>query len=93
MAESPVENSADIEALENARVRTVDELNEEIGAIIESTEDVHFDYVVGDVTDHRAVNGHVHFDLDYDDASIHCIIFEFRRADTTDDPESGYTHN
>lgn len=89
MAESPVENSADIDALEDASVRTVDELNDEIAATIESTDDLYFDYVVGDVTDHRAVNGHVHFDLDNDDASIHCIIFGSRRAGTTDDIDDG----
>ena len=89
MAESPVETPADVDALEDATVRTVDELNDEIAAIVESTEDLHFDYVVGDVTDHRDVNGHVHFDLDYEDASIHCIIFGSRRTDTTDNIKDG----
>jgi len=88
MAESPAEPTADVDALADATVCTVDELNDEISDIVEAA-DGYFDYVVGDVTDYRDVNGHVHFDLDYDDASIHCIIFGSRRSRTTDELEEG----
>ena len=88
MAESPAEPTADVDALADATVCTVDELNDEISDIVKAA-DGYFDYVVGDVTDYRDVNGHVHFDLDYEDACIHCIIFGSRRSRTTDAFEEG----
>ena len=91
MADAPgdVSEPAPVEGLEDATVRTVDELNEAIAGVLEDAPDLYFDYVVGEVTDYRDVNGNVHFDLDFAEASIHCVVFGFRRGGTVDDLESG----
>jgi len=89
MAESPAEYSAENDALDDAMVRTVDELNGDIASVVEGADGLAFDYVVGDVSGYRDSTGHVHFDLDYDGSSIHCVVFSFRRTETTDSLEEG----
>lgn len=69
-------------------VVTVAHLNDDIATLIDDA-DLQHDYVVGDVSDCGAASGHVHFDLVYDDASIHCVLFGFRRDGTKTDPEEG----
>lgn len=68
---------------------TVADLNGDIGTLLENTTDLRFDYVVGDVSDHGVANGHEHFDLTHDDASIHCVTFSFRRDGVSNPPEEG----
>jgi len=75
--------------LDSDDVVTVETLNDEIAAVIESAGELNHDFVIGDVSDCRVANGHVHFDLDHGDASIHCVLFGFRRGGTADEPEEG----
>lgn len=70
-------------------VVTVAQLNDDIATLIDDATDLQHDYVVGDVSDCSAASGHVHFDLVYGDASIHCVLFGFRRDGTKADPEEG----
>jgi exodeoxyribonuclease VII large subunit len=70
-------------------VVTVAQLNGDIAALVDGATDLQHDYVVGDVSDCSAASGHVHFDLVYDDASIHCVLFGFRRNGTRTEPEEG----
>lgn len=81
---------SEIDGLEDETVITVDGLNYAISDVIDAaTDDLYFDYVVGDVSDFRDVNGNVHFDLDHGSASIHCVLLEFRREWVNDDLEDG----
>lgn len=91
MAKSPTDTTdgSPPEALEEATVYTVAELNDDIATVLDTAEDIFFDYIVGEVTDARDVNSHLHFDLDHDDASIHCVVFGFRRSNLTDDLDDG----
>ncbi len=68
-------------------VVTVASLNAEIASVIEARADLNHDYVVGDVSDLSESNGHVHFDLVYEEASIHCVLFGFRRNGASIEPE------
>lgn len=80
----------EIDGLEDQTVLTVDGLNTAISDVLETPpDDLYFDYVVGDVSDCHAVNGHLHFDLDHGDATIHCVVFEYRRDRVPDDLDDG----
>jgi exodeoxyribonuclease VII large subunit len=81
--------AADVDALADASVCTVADLNDDIADVVETSDALYFDYVVGDVTDYRDVNGHVHFDLDEDDASLHCVVFGSRRGGLPEDLTAG----
>jgi len=74
--------------LDSDDVVTVETLNDEIADLIDDQTDLNHDYVVGDVSGCRDSNGHVHFDLVFEDASIHCVLFGFRRSQTTVEPEA-----
>lgn len=78
MSDSDASVPADT-ALDSKDVVTVSSLNAELATVIEESTTLHHDYVVGDVTDCGLANGHVHFDLVDGDASIHCVVFGFRR--------------
>jgi exodeoxyribonuclease VII large subunit len=80
---------SDIEELEGKETVTVDTLNTEISEVLETSDHLYFDYVIGDVSDFGVSNGNVHFDLDHEDASIHCVLFEYRREWVTDDLDDG----
>nr|WP_277347961.1 exodeoxyribonuclease VII large subunit [Haloarcula argentinensis] len=61
-------------------------MNEDIGAVVESADQLAFDYVVGDVSDYGvSSNDHVHFDLVHEGSTIHCVLFGYKqsRLDTT----------
>lgn len=75
--------------LDSDDIVTVGQLNSELSTLVESATDLHHDYVVGDVTDDRVANGHLHFDLVHDGVSIHCVVFgvENRRLSTMPDSE------
>lgn len=73
--------------LQSDDVVTVDQLNAEIASVIESAAMPHHDYVVGDVTDCGVANGNVHFDLVAEEASIHCVLFGFRRDSVGTEPD------
>lgn len=85
---SDAESPPDAEAtLDSDDVVTVETLNTEIADVIDDQVDLHHEYVVGDTSDVSDVNGNLHFDLVYEDASIHCVLFGFRRGPTTVEPE------
>ncbi|GGK77281.1 exodeoxyribonuclease VII large subunit [Haloarcula sebkhae] len=74
------------EALQTERITYVDTLNEDIGAVVESADQLAFDYVVGDVSDYGvSSNDHVHLDLVHSGSTIHCVLFGYKRStiDTT----------
>ena len=79
--------SSTFSELESDDVVTVDELNAEIASVIDSAAVPHHDYVVGDVTDCGVANGNVHFDLVAEEASIHCVLFGFRRDAVGTEPD------
>jgi len=64
--------------LDSDDVVTVATLSEEIGEVIEDRPELDHEYVVGDASDCRESNGHLHFDLVAAEASIHCVVFGFR---------------
>ena len=64
--------------LDSDDIVTVATLNDEIAAVIDENQELTHDYVVGDASDCREANGHLHFDLVSGDASIHCVVFGFR---------------
>ncbi|MFC7043834.1 exodeoxyribonuclease VII large subunit [Halonotius sp. GCM10025705] len=64
--------------LDSDDIVTVATLNDEIAAVIDEKQELTHDYVVGDASDCREANGHLHFDLVSGDASIHCVVFGFR---------------
>jgi exodeoxyribonuclease VII large subunit len=73
------DSTADTEVdLDSDDIVTVATLNEEIAGVIDDTGTLNHEYVVGDVSDCREANGHLHFDLVADNASIHCVIFGVR---------------
>jgi len=77
MAEADV-SAADTVELDSDDIVTVGTLNDEIAELIDESHELNHDYVVGDASDCREANGHLHFDLVADNASIHCVVFGFR---------------
>ena len=88
MAEADVP-AADTVELESDDIVTVGTLNDEIAELIDGNHELNHDYVVGDASGCREANGHLHFDLVADNASIHCVVFRFRykRLNATPDEE------
>lgn len=80
---------SEIEEFEGKEAVTVDTLNAQISEVLEASDHLYFDYVIGDVSDFSISNGNVHFDLDHGDASLHCVLFEYRREWVTDDLDDG----
>lgn len=85
---------ADRSSIESADLNTDDvvtvaTLNEEIAEVVEDNIALSHDFIVGDVSDCSESNGHIHFDLVYDDSSIHCVLFGFRRGGASIEPEEG----
>ncbi|WP_434531646.1 exodeoxyribonuclease VII large subunit (plasmid) [Haloarcula sp. NS06] len=69
------------EALQTERITYVDTLNEDIGAVVESADQLAFNYVVGDVSDYGvSSNDHVHLDLVHEGSTIHCVLFGYKRS-------------
>jgi len=87
MAEADLSQAADVD-VDSDDVVTVETLNDEIADLIDDQTDLNHDYVVGDVSGCRDSNGHVHFDLVFGEASIHCVLFGFRRSQTTVEPRA-----
>ena len=77
MANADVTTDA-VAELDSDDVVTVATLNEEIAAVIDDRRELNHDYVVGDASDCRESNGHLHFDLVFDGTSIHCVVFGVR---------------
>ena len=77
MANADVTTDA-VAELDSDDVVTVATLNEEIAAVIDDRRELNHDYVVGDASDCRESNGHLHFDLVFDSRSIHCVVFGVR---------------
>ena len=71
-------SAAETVELDSDDIVTVATLNDEIAAVIDENPELAHDYVVGDASDCREANGHLHFDLVAGDASIHCVVFGFR---------------
>ncbi len=71
-------SAAETVELDSDDIVTVAALNDEIAAVIDENPELAHDYVVGDASDCREANGHLHFDLVAGDASIHCVVFGFR---------------
>lgn len=86
MAKTDVEGGLET-SLASEDVVTVGQLNAELAMVVESATEVHHDYVVGDVTDCGVANNNVHFDLVANDASIHCVLFGFRRDSIGTEPD------
>lgn len=71
-------------------VSFVDSLNDDIATVIEDTDHLEFDYLVGDVSDYGiSSNDHAHFDLVHNDSSIHCVCFQYRLPQIDADLEDG----
>ncbi|MDS0260554.1 exodeoxyribonuclease VII large subunit [Haloarcula sp. S1CR25-12] len=78
------------ERLDSEAVTFVNTLNGDIGSLIEATDELHFEYLVGDVSDHGvSSSNHTHFDLVHEDSTIHCVIFSFRHSTIDVDLEDG----
>jgi|APHM01.1.fsa_nt_gi Exonuclease VII, large subunit len=71
-------SAAETVELDTDDIVTVATLNDEIAAVIDQNHELTHDYIVGDASDCREANGHLHFDLVAGDASIHCVVFGFR---------------
>ena len=87
MADADLSQAMEVD-LDSDDVVTVETLNDEIAKLIDDQTDLNHDYVVGDVSGCRDSNGHIHFDLVFGDASIHCVLFSFRRNWVTVEPEA-----
>ena len=87
MADADLSQAMEVD-LDSDDVVTVETLNDEIAKLIDDQTDLNHDYVVGDVSGWRDSNGHIHFDLVFGDASIHCVLFSFRRNWVTVEPEA-----
>ena len=86
MANADVTTDA-VAELDSDDVVTVTMLSEEIGDVIEDHPELDHEYVVGDASDCRESNGHLHFDLVAGEASIHCVVFGFRRQQLNAKPD------
>ena len=88
MAEADVSTTETAE-LDSDDIVTVATLNDEIAAVIDESRELNHDYVVGDTSDCREANGHLHFDLVAGDASIHCVVFgvRYKSLNATPDEE------
>jgi len=79
----------DTTPLDGDDVVTVASLNDEIATLVEGNPATDHEFVVGDISDCDEANSNVHFDLVYDDASIHCVLFGYRRGGASVEPEEG----
>jgi exodeoxyribonuclease VII large subunit len=70
-------------------VVTVATLNGEIANVVEDNLALSHDFIVGDISDCTESSGHIHFDLVHNESSIHCVLFGFRRSETSVTPEEG----
>ncbi|MFB6232675.1 MAG: exodeoxyribonuclease VII large subunit [Haloarculaceae archaeon] len=88
MAEAD-ESAAETVELDSDDIVTVATLNDEIAAVVDESQELGHDYVIGDASDCRKANGHLHFDLVSGNASIHCVVFgvEYKRLNATPDGE------
>jgi len=78
--------------LETENITFVDALNDEIADLVENTDHLQYDYILGDISDYGvSSNGHGHFDLVHEDVSLHCVVFANRLDRVADDIEDG-TH-
>jgi len=78
------------ERLDTDAVRFVDSLNDDIATVVEAADELHFDYLVGDVSDCGvSSSNHTHFDLVHEDSTIHCVLFGFRRSTVNVDLDDG----
>jgi exodeoxyribonuclease VII large subunit len=86
MANQDASVSDDIES-HNSDIVTVETVNNEIADLLEQSHTITHEYIVGDVSDCRTANGHLHFDLVSGDASIHCVIFSVQHQQLTATPD------
>ncbi|MFC7138510.1 exodeoxyribonuclease VII large subunit [Halosimplex aquaticum] len=76
--------------LETENITFVDDLNDEIADLVETSDHLDYDYICGDVSDYGvSANGHGHFDLVHDEATIHCVVFASRLDRVGADIEDG----
>ena len=73
--------------LDSDDVVTVATLSDEISDVVEDHPELDHEYVVGDVSDCGQSNGHLHFDLVAEEASIHCVVFGFRAQQLNANPD------
>ena len=86
MANADVTTDA-VAELDSDDVVTVATLSEEIGEVIDDHPELDNEHVVGDASDCRESNGHLHFDLIAGETSIHCVVFGFRRQQLNAKPD------
>jgi exodeoxyribonuclease VII large subunit len=68
----------------------VNEINTQIADLIEGTQTLAHEYILGDISDYGvSSNGHGHFDLVHEDSSFHCVVFRSRLDELQDDIEQG----
>jgi len=76
--------------LDTENLAFVDELNADIATHIETSPGLEYEYIIGDISDYDvSANGHGHFDLVHDDATIRCVVFQSRRNRVEDTVEDG----
>ena len=92
--ESGTDEAVDVQAyhdtLDSENIAFVDALNDEIAAVVENTPELAYDYVLGDVSGYGvSSNGHGHFDLVHEDATVHCVVYAFKLRTLDLDIENG----
>jgi exodeoxyribonuclease VII large subunit len=88
MGTEPADDHATLaERLGTDDVTFVDTLSDDVATLVENADHLQFDYLVGDISDYgTSSNGHAHFDLVHDNASIHCVCLEYQLPRIDADP-------
>jgi exodeoxyribonuclease VII large subunit len=87
----PTDDIAALSAeLDTDSITFVDSLNTEIAEIVENTQTLEYEYIVGDISGYgTSSNGHGHFDLVHENSTLHCVVFRSRLDRLQDDIENG----
>ncbi|SFR97566.1 Exodeoxyribonuclease VII large subunit [Halomicrobium zhouii] len=78
-ADPPTDLQSYHDTLDSENITFVDALNDEIAALVQNAPDLDYDYVLGDVSGYGvSSNGHGHFDLVHENATVHCVVYSYK---------------
>ena len=74
--------------LETAEIATVSDLSTEVETLVEQSDGIHYDYILGDIANPSvSSSGHQYFTLESDDAELSCVVFNSRRSRLASAPD------
>ncbi|MFD1588121.1 exodeoxyribonuclease VII large subunit [Halorientalis brevis] len=73
---------------DDADVVTVAELSKQVETLVDTSDGLHHDYILGDISGpSESSSGHLYFTLEGENCELQCVAFNFRRSQLFDDPD------